>query len=451
MFRKKLMKPLLLVCMGAMLLTGVTGCGNSSDGTSNSKTGKGEESDKKGSLFEKEDPDAEGRLTLADGDLSYTDYPDYNAKGEYAGNLRVYTNHTDRDIELLITNEGNETPLPMFLPAGGTTCRYFGNAVKLGITDVAGFKIVEVPYAYAGGEAHDAAEEYKLMLWKTRSSLEMTIEYVGNDTEPFDCMGNYYVVFYDADGQVLCVNHVTYTDFRNTKKGDRTAGFSTFFRWADKTYDHVEVFYQPGVKFYNATDYKDAITMSELAVYKRSNTELEALLAVKNTTDEPLSGSFSIIGYDKEGNVAATAAVVDTLVLEAGADTYITERMSLWQGYDSADCIDHLEFRLNYVSRVEKDSKLYYYDLTDKLTWGAPEKDPYINSWHIDMKNNADEQADVRGCFLFYDAAGNLIGGKSSRTSLKAGEDTEFRVLPDEELVGDADHCECFIRATKSH
>lgn len=430
---------------------------------SHNKTGTGvnttqTEDTKEGSLFSTSNSNSDGdskALKLGETDLTYMDYPNYNDDGEYIGNLRVYTNNTNQDIELELTYEGmaGDKPETLFVPAQGSNCRKFYSANKLGITDVEGYNIKAVAYEPFSGYIYDRAEDYDLYINETKTGLDIVCEYVGDSTQPFDVSGCYYAVFYDINNQVMSVEDGVSIDFRNAQKGDKNAGFVTFSKGLEEEYDHYEIFYHLGVKDNDYTDYEDVITIKEIATYKSSDIREETVFEVTNTSDVPKDGTFSVIGYDSEGNIAVTYPHVSTKVLEAGDTTYIDAVPYWWQGYESYAQIDHLEYYLEYVSNVDVESKTYRKDMTSYVQLGEYElKETYTGERiEIPYTNISEEEIDVYIYILFYDAEGNLVYGKKTRSNLDPGEDDDITINIESDIWGQVDHYDTLVRAMIAH
>lgn len=391
-------------------------------------------------------PDNESNIIkLAESDITHVDYDVYDKDGEYKGTLRAYTNNTNQDIYLRITY-GDSIESGVFVPANGTSAYRFVGASKLGITDVSGFNIEETPY-YPEYE-YDRAEDYSMKVSEYKTSLEIVTEYIGDDPEPFQGGVLYEVVFFDANNNVLDIDHVTMSNTTsNIKKGDKFVGFASYARWNDAPYDHYEFFSWPDQKFYNM-EFNDVITAKEISPYIEVNDDLGYIFEVSNSADIPMHGTFSVITYDAADEIVATFHHVSTEDLEAKATTYISNEARFWNGYENFDSIVKWEYHLDYSQKVDVDSKTYDRDMTDQVSSSI-----HINEWGNDYEfvaknNSTDESVEVYCYAIFYDAAGNYVIGRVINRTLDPGEEDDYSMfIHDPEVLEQIDHFDYFVRA----
>lgn len=391
-------------------------------------------------------PDNESNIIkLAESDITHVDYDVYDKDGEYKGTLRAYTNNTNQDIYLRITY-GDSVESSVFVPANGTSAYRFVGASKLGITDVSGFNIEETPY-YPEYE-YDRAEDYSMKVSEYKTSLEIVTEYIGDDPEPFQGGVLYEVVFFDANNNVLDIDHVTMSNTTsNIKKGDKFVGFASYARWNDAPYDHYEFFSWPNQKFYNM-EFNDVITAKEISPYIEVNDDLGYVFEVSNSADIPMQGKFSVITYDAAGEIVATFHQVSTEDLEAKATTYISNEARFWNGYENFDSIVKWEYHLDYSQKVDVDSKMYDRDMTDQVS-GNVQLREWGNDYEFVAKNNSTDESVKVYCYaIFYDATGNYVIGRVINMILDPGQEDDYSMfIHDPEVLEQIDHFDYFVRA----
>ena len=385
----------------------------------------------------------DGRLVLQKGDLTIEEFPDYDNDGKFCGVLRVYTNHTDQDLLLKISHKGSTTAETEYVPAKKTDC-HMCYAVGEDIYSSEDMNIQEIAYPTDPAKEYVQKDEYKLDVAPSDYGLNLVQEYVGSDAEPFEQYStNFYFVFFDEFDDVMDVEVANFPSSSVITAGHKTAGYIHFFNKELLDYDHYSVYFHSDRKQRNEIGYANSLHVRESSSFTpiHGNDEKE-MFEVINTSEVPLEGCFSAIGYIGD-EIACTTRFLHTNVVEAKSTTYISEKPDIWMKDVSLEQVERWEIYPCYVKEVNTESG-YACDLSSQIQADVEEK--RAGTYHITLTNQADMNADVSYYIFFYDADNRPISVYGGSQDLNAGGERAITIYLEDEESSRIDHYQVLIR-----
>lgn len=389
-------------------------------------------------------------LHLSEEELKVVDYPYLNTDGEFSGLLKVFYNNTDTDLKVMIDYEGwIGEPYMLFVPAhdsNNITMMASGD-----ITTPEGLNYKAQVYEYDLDYEYDRFDQYEFTFMEEKNGGVAYIQkYIGDDPRPFDMHDNdLKVVYFDENDNVVYIGKSITNMHFNVHQGDEITGLSAFFRKHEISYDHYEVFYKIGQKFYDVTDYENSVTIKAITPFSFFNKESE-LLEVTNNNDYPVDATLSGICYNADHEVIGVMNYIDTGDIEPHSSIYIKERVTAWVNEDlNLNDVASIECRLNYLSKRDSDDK-YKKDVSQYVTMSNVE---YVHNEYAEdrieyiLTNNYSDEVKYFVTAIIYDAEGNAIDAYYYENSLDAEEENDGRAYVNDETAAIMDHYEISVRA----
>ena len=386
-------------------------------------------------LIDGETETTDAAAGVSDSDFETKGYLYDTQSGDFIYFL-VVKNNSDETVEISISGTAKdadgkelgtgEACIDILGPGEETICELY-------LSEMTGVKTVECAYTYNSSDffypvlsdldVKQTVNDENIVLDVTNNS-----EYIAQSVEA-------YVLYFDADGNVISFEQAAISDGEGeVKPGKTVSGCLGYY----KENDHAEV-YLKGKTDGSTLDLSKYVSTDKLSVeeysYAHEEGDLDYFLVITNNSSDTVSISANGAAKDSEGNTLSTDKwLID--VLEPGEQTV---GHFLFGGIDSCD---RVVYDLYCSTDVDHESAFSELAVQQIVT---------DNGVSVSVTNNGEsDENTVDACALFFDKDGKVVGFDSAQI---IDDNFEFRagtsVTKDLESYNSFDSVKVFVTGSR--